>query len=53
MLAKIVSLVQTAQNSKPDIQKLADKLSARFIPVVLIIAVLSLVVWLTLGSHYI
>lgn len=40
-LAEIIRLVQKAQGAKPPLQKLADKISAIFVPTVLIIAVLS------------
>ena len=41
LLAKIIGLVKKAQQDKPEIQKLGDKISAIFIPVVLGIAVLT------------
>jgi Cu+-exporting ATPase len=41
VLAGIIELVKTAQADKPAVQKLADKISAIFVPAVLIIAVLS------------
>ncbi len=44
-LAKIINLVKDASNSKPEIQKLADKISAVFVPVVLLIATVTFVVW--------
>lgn len=44
MLSKIIELVKNAQQSKPDIQKLGDKVSAIFVPVVLSIALLTFVV---------
>ncbi len=41
VLAKIIELVKKAQQSKPDIQKLGDKISAIFVPVVLGISILT------------
>ncbi len=48
-LANIIRLVQRAQGSKAPIQALADKVSAIFVPVVLLVAVLTFVGWLILG----
>ncbi len=45
-LAQIINMVKRAQNSKPPIGRLADKVSAYFVPVVMIIAVLSALAWL-------
>ena len=45
MLAQIVQLVQDAQGSRAPIQRLADKISAIFVPTVVIIAILTFVVW--------
>ncbi len=42
VLANIIHLVKSAQGSKPPMQKLADKISAIFVPTVLVIAVLTL-----------
>lgn len=44
-LAKIINLVKDASNSKPEIQKLADKISAIFVPVVVLIAISTFAVW--------
>jgi len=44
-LAQIIALVRKAQNSKPAIGKLADKISAIFVPAVLIIAVVTFLLW--------
>lgn len=52
MLAQIVKLVESAQGSKAPIQNLADKVSAVFVPTVLAIAILSLVLWLTVGTYF-
>lgn len=43
-LSEIIRLVQKAQAAKPPMQKLADKISAVFVPVVLIIAVLTFLI---------
>jgi Cu+-exporting ATPase len=48
-LAQIIEMVKRAQNSKPPIGRLADTISAYFVPVVMIIAVLSALVWLNFG----
>ncbi|MFD7865623.1 heavy metal translocating P-type ATPase [Streptomyces sp. NPDC059783] len=45
-LARMARLVEDAQNGKADVQRLADRISAVFVPVVLLIALVTLVVWL-------
>ncbi|MDQ5962257.1 MAG: P-type Cu+ transporter [Patescibacteria group bacterium] len=52
LLSQIIAMVDEAQGSKAPIEALADKISSVFVPVVLVIAVLSLVVWLTIGASY-
>ncbi len=49
-LAQIIKMVGQAQNSKPPISKLADKVVAIFVPIVLLIAVMTAVIWGFLGS---
>lgn len=50
-LAQIINMVKRAQNSKPPIGRLADVISAYFVPVVMIIAVLSAMIWLNFGPE--
>ncbi|MBW4700303.1 MAG: heavy metal translocating P-type ATPase [Aphanocapsa lilacina HA4352-LM1] len=50
VLAQIMRLVETAQASKPAIQGLADRVVAYFVPVVLVIAALTFVLWLVFGG---
>ncbi|MFF5188023.1 heavy metal translocating P-type ATPase [Streptomyces sp. NPDC000345] len=49
MLAQIIRLVQQAQASKAPIQRLADAVSAYFVPAVIAIAIGTFAVWFTLG----
>lgn len=46
VLAQIVQLVQTAQASKAPIQRLADRVTADFVPVVIIIAFMTFLFWI-------
>ena len=50
-LAQIIQMVKRAQNSKPPIGRLADVISAYFVPAVMIIAVLSALAWLNYGPE--
>jgi len=51
MLAKIIDMVRSAQNSKPAIGKLVDKIAAVFVPVVLVIAVFTCLTWYLVGPE--
>lgn len=50
-LARIINMVREAQNSKPAIGRLADKVAAVFVPSVMIIALLTFMVWLNFGPE--
>jgi Cu+-exporting ATPase len=49
-LSQIIHLVEEASASKAPIAKLADKVSGIFVPVVISIAVITIIVWLLLGK---
>ena len=49
MLARIVQMVADAQRSRAPIQRLADRVSAVFVPAVIVVAVVAFVVWATVG----
>jgi Cu+-exporting ATPase len=49
MLSRIITMVREAQSSKPAIAKLADQISAIFVPVVVAIALFSALVWFMVG----
>ena len=51
LLGQIIQLVQDAQGSKAPVQKLVDKIAGIFVPVVMGIAILTLILWLTLGGE--
>ena len=49
-LAQMARLVEDAQNGKAPVQRLADRVSGIFVPVVIVIAVVTLVAWLASGA---
>jgi P-type Cu+ transporter len=51
LLAQIVNMVAQAQRSRPPIQRLADVVSGYFVPIVVLVAAASAVVWGLLGPE--
>jgi copper-transporting P-type ATPase V len=49
-LARIVRLLEQAQRGKPSVERLADRVSSVFVPVVVVIAVLTVLGWSLLGA---
>ena len=51
-LAQIIRLVQDAQGSKAPVQRLADQISAVFVPVVIVIALVTFFAWFFIGGDF-
>lgn len=51
-LAQIARLVTAAQSGKAPVQRLADRVSAVFVPVVILLSVITATVWLVLGNSW-
>jgi Cu+-exporting ATPase len=49
VLARIIELVRDAQNTKPAIGRLVDRIASVFVPAVLIIAILTFLIWFNFG----
>ncbi|MGD9607284.1 MAG: heavy metal translocating P-type ATPase, partial [Leucobacter sp.] len=49
-LAQMAKMVEDAQSGKAEVQRLADRISGVFVPIVIVIAVATLIVWLLLGN---
>ena len=51
ILGKIIEQIRKAQSSKAPIQKLADKVASYFVPIVIVIAIMSFAMWNLLGGE--
>jgi len=52
VLSRIIRLVEDAQAAKAPIQRLVDKVAEIFVPVVLVVALLTLAVWMFMGASF-
>lgn len=52
VLAQIVTMVERAQGSKAPVQKLADRVSALFVPIVILVAFGTFAFWLSRGASF-
>lgn len=51
-LSKIAEMVTAALGSKPQIQRLADKVASVFVPIVIVLSLITLAVWLLAGADF-
>lgn len=51
-LSQIIKLVEEASNSKAPISKIADKVSSIFVPTVIIIAIITIIIWILAGQSF-
>ncbi|MCA0387868.1 MAG: heavy metal translocating P-type ATPase [Bacteroidetes bacterium] len=51
LLAHIIKMVQDAQGSRAPVQQLVDKIASVFVPIVIVIAILSLFAWVIIGGE--
>lgn len=52
MLSQIIQLVQDAQGSKAPVQKLVDKIASIFVPIVILISLITLGTWVLIGGEH-
>lgn len=50
LLSQIIKMVQEAQGSKAPVQKLVDKIAGIFVPIVIVISILTFITWMVLGG---
>jgi Cu+-exporting ATPase len=53
LLAQIIKLIEKAQGSKAPIQRIADGISSYFVPIVLVIALITFVAWFIASSNFV
>jgi Cu+-exporting ATPase len=51
LLDRMARLIDAAQSSKPQVQRLADRIAAVFVPIVLVIALVTFGGWILAGAH--
>ncbi|GAB1446894.1 copper-translocating P-type ATPase [Flammeovirgaceae bacterium] len=51
LLSQIIEMVNKASRSRAPIQKLADKISSYFVPIVVVVAVITFAIWVTFGPE--
>jgi Cu2+-exporting ATPase len=49
LLSQIIQMVNTASRSRAPIQKLADNISKYFVPIVIVVAIITFIIWYTFG----
>ncbi|MBO6496573.1 MAG: copper-translocating P-type ATPase [Roseivirga sp.] len=50
LLSQIIKMVQEAQGSKAPVQKLVDKIAGIFVPIVIVIAIVTFITWMLIGG---
>lgn len=50
-ISKIINLMEEASSTKAPISKLADKISSIFVPIVIILSIITFIFWITLGNQ--
>lgn len=52
LISEIIKLVESASGSKPEISRLADKISAVFVPIVILISIITFAVWMITTGNF-
>lgn len=51
ILGQIIKMVEEAQGSKAPIQKLADRVASIFVPIIILIAIITFITWMVIGGE--